>query len=123
MVESIYNELKKRYFMGRDTLKWIAKSECNDDDMGEYDIRLLTINIKDIDDNDDDAQPMIMVRLRKDADKDEELVVVCNTKGANRTVTDIDKDLMLLAELIETLTEGLLEEYKDKVLLWNWLGD
>lgn len=123
MKEELFNDLKKRYFMGKDTLKMIAKSE-GDEDMGAYDFRLLTVSIKDIDEPDEAAQPMIQVRLRKDDDKDyEELVVVCNTKGANRPITDLDADLMMLAELIESLTEGLVAEFKDNVLLWNWLGD
>lgn len=123
MKEELFNDLKKRYFMGKEALKMIAKSE-GDEDMGAYDFRLLTISIKDIDEPDEAAQPMIQVRLRKDDDKDyEELVVACNTKGANRPITDLDADLTMLAELIESLTEGLVAEFKDNVLLWNWLGD
>ena len=126
MKDELIKDLKKRYFMGKKTIKTIAMMNGADDNdtVDTYDIRLLTINIKDIDEPDEAAQPMMQVRLRKDDDKDyEEFVIVSNTKGATRPITDLDADIATLAEIIESLTEKFVEEFKDKVLLWDWLGD
>ena len=126
MKDELIKDLKKRYVMGKNTIKTIAMMNGADDNdaVDTYDIRLLTISIKDIDEPDEAAQMMMQVRLRKDDDKDyEEFVIVSNTKGATRPVTDLDADIATLAEIIESITEKFVEEFKDKVLLWDWLGD
>lgn len=126
MKDELIKDLKKRYVMGKNTIKTIAMMNGADDNdaVDTYDIRLLTISVKDIDEPDEAAQMMMQVRLRKDDDKDyEEFVIVSNTKGATRPVTDLDADIATLAEIIESLTEKFVEEFKDKVLLWDWLGD
>ena len=123
MVESIYNELLTRYKMGKEVLEGVAKDEGLKD-LGEYDIRLLSIKIKDIDDNDDDAQRFIELRFRKDEDKDyEELVLVTSKTGAAKPIEDVEEALMEAATMLEELTEKVVAEFDNKVLVWDWLGD
>lgn len=120
MKEEIFRDLMARYKMGKDIFKAMEKAEG----VFAYDLRLVTISIKDIDEDDSDAQRAFEVRVRKeDEDGPEQLVIVASKHGAVRDVTDITEDLKDTASLLETLTEGLVGEFDDKVLVWNWLGD
>lgn len=116
MVEEIYNELLKRYLMSKEVL------EAQEEEPKQYDIRLLTISIKDIGDSDSLAKRVIELRYRKEEDKNEELVIVSATVGGTREITDIHTDLKVTAEMIVSFTEKLVEEF-NKVLIWNYLGD
>lgn len=120
MKEEIFNDLLIRYNMGKEIAEAMKKS----DNIKTYDFRLVTISIKEIDEDDSDAQRAFEVRVRKeDEDSPEQLVIVASRHGAVRDVTDITEDLKDTASLLETLTEGLVGEFDDKVLVWNWLGN
>lgn len=120
MKEEIFNDLLIRYNMGKE----IAEAMKESDSIKTYDFRLVTISIKEIDEDDSDAQRAFEVRVRKeDENSPEQLVIVASRHGAVRDVTDITEDLKDTASLLETLTEGLVGEFDDKVLVWNWLGD
>lgn len=120
MVENIYNELVARYEMGKEALKEVA----NDEKLGEYDVRLLSVKIKDIGDKDEDAQRFIELRFRKDEDKDyEELVIVTQSVGAAKPIDTVEKTFMEAARMLEEMTEKVVAEFDNKVLVWEYLGE
>lgn len=125
MKGEIFRDLMVRYKMGKEIVEAMKERiKESDDNIKTYDLRLVTISIKDIDEDDSDAQRAFEVRVRKeDEDGPEQLVIVASKHGAVRDVTDITEDLKDTASLLETLTEGLVGEFDDKVLVWNWLGD
>ena len=123
MVESIYNELLTRYNMGKAVLNELAKKK-EIDDLGEYDFRLVSIMIKDIDEDDDQAQRFIELRCRKDENKDyEEIVVVTGKVGGAKPVETPEKTIREAAELLEKISENVCREFENKVLVWDYLGD
>ena len=115
MKEEIFKELKKRYEQARFVASLPALMEENDvqiedeegnelKPMSNYDVRLLTIFIKNIGERDDEAAPVLQVRVRWLEGEEEE-------------------KLEEVAGVIEHISEGLVENFPDKVLVWNWLGD
>ena len=127
MKEELFKDLKKRYEMARfiAAAKWIADEMENGDEnaIEAFDARLVTIFIKDVDEEDDAAVPMLQVRLRKLEGQDEEFVLVLQDGGYTTPADEVDLKLTQIAEAIESITERMLEEYPEKALVWNWLGD
>lgn len=128
MKEELFKDLKKRLGMA----KFIAAAKFISDELeqGEgnvldaYDIRLVTISIKDIDDTDDEAQPFMQIRFRKQVEEETpNFVIVLHSTGYTTPADDEDLKLNQLAESIETITERMAEEYPDKVIIYDWLGD
>ena len=127
MVEELFKDLKKRYEMARfiAAAKWIADEMENGEEKAieAFDARLVTIFIKDVDEEDDAAVPMLQVRLRKMEGQDEEFVLVLQDGGYTTPADEVDLKLQQIAEAIENITERMLEEYPEKALVWHWLGD
>jgi len=133
MREEIFKELKKRYAMAHFLATIPQLMEENDvqleDENGEglhllpnYDVRLVTISVRDIDEDDDKAAPVMQVRLRKLGDEDEEkLIVVLQEHGFNTPSNE--ESLVTIANAMEKIGEALVNKFPDKVLVWNWLGD
>lgn len=105
--------------------RWIADEIENGEEkaIDAFDARLVTIFIKDVDEEDDAAVPMLQVRLRKMEGQDEEFVLVLQDGGYTTPADEVDLKLTQIAEAIESITERMLEEYPEKALVWNWLGD
>lgn len=106
--------------------RWFADEMENGEEkaIDAFDARLVTIFIKDVDEEDDAAVPMLEVRLRKLEGQDvEEFVLVLQGGGYTTPADEVDLKLTQIAEAIESITERMLEEYPEKALVWNWLGD
>lgn len=103
--------------------KKIVEAMKETNNIKNYDFRLVTISIKEIDEDNEEESRVLEIRCRREQDADEELVIVAAEKGLTKAVEDIDEDLKALAGIIEAVTEGLVGEFPDKVLVWNWLGD
>ena len=128
MVEELFKDLKKRYEMARfvAAARWFADEMENGEEkaIDAFDARLVTIFIKDVDEEDDAAVPMLEVRLRKLEGQDvEEFVLVLQGGGYTTPADEVDLKLQQIAEAIESITERMLEEYPEKALVWNWPGD
>lgn len=125
MVEELFRDLKKTY----DSIKLViaAKSLAIEMEKGveydyQYDLPILTIRYKDLSEGEEDnlAHRLIQVRMRKDKDCDEELVIVMQTNGATKTIEDIDKDLLSAAAIVEKYTEEFLLDFPDVVYDYEW---
>lgn len=133
MKDEILRDLKKSYNMAHflATLpQLVEESDVQiEDENGEglhllpnYDVRLVTILVRGIDEKDSEASPVMQVRLRKLGDEDEEKLIVVLSEHVYNAPSN-EESLETLADVMEKMSEGLVEEYPDKVLIWNWLGD
>ncbi len=127
MVESLKNDLQKTY----DSVKLViaAKGLAMEMEQGEeydceYDIPLLTVLYKDLSEETPTENRLLQVRIRDDKNgRGEEILVVLNSRGVSKVVTDIDEELKEVAGFIEKFTQDFLLEFPDVVYRWEWLGD
>ena len=125
MIEEIYNDLKKRYNSAKIVTyaKWLS-NEMEGKQEDTYDFPLVTIFFKDLAEEVPTENRLLQVRIRDDNEgRGEEVVVVLNSRGVSKVVTDIDTDLKEVAGFIEKFTQDFLLEAPDIVYRWEWLGD
>jgi hypothetical protein len=125
MVEEIKKELLKRYNTVKvvEAAKWLS-NEMENKESDKYDVPLLTIFYKDLAEEVPNEYRLLQVRIRDDNEgRGEEVVVVLNSRGVSKVVTDIDTDLKEVAGFIEKFTQDFLLEAPDVVYRWEWLGD
>lgn len=125
MVEEIKKELLKQYNTVKvvEAAKWLS-NEMENKESEKYDIPLLTIYYKDLAEEAPKEYRLLQVRIRDDNEgRGEEVVVVLNSRGVSKVVTDIDTDLKEVAGFIEKFTQDFLLEAPDVVYRWEWLGD
>lgn len=121
MTEEIFDNLKKRYNTVRIALaaKWLSNEMENKETEESYDIPLLTIFYKELD-NGSVKHPLIQVRMRSNG-QDSEFVMVFQNNGAFKKTEDADEDLRFIAENIEGYTEKFLDKFDDITLEWEWI--
>lgn len=121
MTEEIFDNLKKRYNTVRIALaaKWLSNEMENKETEESYDIPLLTIFYKELD-NGSVKHPLIQVRMRSNG-QDSEFVMVFQNNGAFKKTEDADEDLRFIAEKIEDYTEKFLDKFDDITLEWEWI--
>lgn len=124
MIQEIFNGLKKTY----DSIKLVlaAKELSIELEKGEeytctYDIPVLTVLYKDLSEEAPTENRLLQVRIRDDKNgRGEEVVVVLNSRGVSKVVTEIDEELKEVAGFIEKFTEDFLLEFPDVVYTYKW---
>ena len=126
MVETIFNQLKKKYTDAKLVVaaKWLAETVDGNDDETKYDLPLVTIYYKDFAEENPFEYPLMQVRVRDDAEgRGEEIVLVFSSEGCFKSVQELEEELQYAADVIEKYTEGFLEKFPDCVLRYEWYGD
>lgn len=110
MKNEIVRDLKEVY-----AAKWLSEELEGKED--NFDFPLLTILIKGVDEPDSLAEKALQVRVRKEGEV-EELVLVLNGTGHNKPLSD--EAFNEVGEIIEQVTESLMMKFPDDVLLYKW---
>lgn len=130
MVEELKNSLIEQYQSASIAIgsKWMAREMTKEDgeenEYDTYDIALLKIFFTDYAEENAVEQkvPVAQVRIRKEEDKEEEILVILGTIGMGKTMED-ELDFEFCATRLEEFTQRFLESFPDILYRYEWYND